>query len=615
MFLLFFLLLSPSVFSQPDKYKQVVFGCYTTDLDNFEEFVIESKESGATHVQINAEDLPLAYWEMTPVGDPYPAWAITNPGILKTFIPDELTKYIPHQTADKVATILEERCRILRKYNLKAVFHTFEPQMLPEAVFEDHPDWRGPQVDHPARSKTPRFAPSVDNPEVAKLYEEAMTKFISKCPEVETLVFRTNDSGAGFDWSPFLYNGSNGNTNYRDKSMQNRIKNFFTVLQKGAKNAGGTLAVHVYNTKEDAKNIAIGFDENMAIDWFEGPLANRFSVDVDALLYYKRAFSPVVGIPRPLYFLEKLEQAGSLNSPRLFVSISDRYNRDLYLRIYNEFWKSPTHGMIENLQFLYKIASDEVGEDNAEKLFQLWISLDNAQKASELLNVGGTIFVIGGVQQRWLTRPLVPFPAELNLDEKDYYRKHQFSVGSEEEADNLLIVQGDRSYLGEGGNAFITVVINKVRWNINDAIRLCNELAQRLNQNKKKEYELLSARLTAFDYLINNVLNVANYQLQLDKIILAQQQSKEERLTQKFNISTRTEMMGIARSEIDNTTNLIKLLEANDQANEIIDHAKLKDEEYVRLLGSDLIDQLRKKIKIMNAHWTDYNRDFIVPNL
>ncbi len=613
----FFLIVSVSVtvYAQPNRYKQVVFGLYAEDLQEFEQFVIKAKKEGATHIQINAEDLPLAYWEMAPEGDPYPAWVISNPGILKTVIPEALKGYVPQETADNVLSILDERCKILRKHGLKAAFHTFEPQMLPEAVFEDHPEWRGPQVDHPTRSKTPRFAPSVDHPEVKELYKEAMKKFIKRCPEVEILVFRTNDSGAGFDWSSYLYYGTNGNTNYRHISMAERLKGFFAVLQEGAKEAGGTLSVQVYNTKEDARELARELEKNMAVDGFEGPTGSRFSADVDALLYYKRAFSPVAGIPRPLAFLEKLEQANYSNAPRLFVALSDRHNQDLYLKIYDEFWKSPTRGIIENLQFLRKIAVSEVGEENAEKLFQLWLALDEAQKACELLNVGGTIFIIGGVQQRWITRPLVPFPSELMHDEKDYYRRHIFAAGPEEEADNLLIVQAIRSYLGEGGNRFIMVAMNKAKWNISQATRLSEELGKVLSQNQKIQFELLTTRLTAFDYLINNVINVANYQLQMDQITFARKQSKENGSNLNFDLSVREKMLGIARSEIDNTTNLIKLLEAQEHSRDIVDHAKIKEAEFVRLLGPDLIDQLYKKIKIMNAHWMDYHRIFAVPNL
>jgi hypothetical protein len=601
-------------FGQTGKYINIVFGCYTSNLNDFEKFAVQAKEAGATHIQINAEDLPLAYWQMNPPGDPYPAWVISNPGLLKTFIPKSLEKYIPKQTANKVCNILEQRCIVLRKHKLKAAFHTFEPQMLPESVYEDHPNWRGPQVDHPMRSRTPRFSPSIDNPEVLKLYTESMKNFISRCPEVEILYFRTNDSGAGLDWSIGLYNGSNGNTNYKHRTMQERVRDFLAALQEGAAEAGGTLAVNIYDTDEpDSKQIAKRLEDNMAIDQYEGPEAGQFKADVDNLLYYSRPFTPIVGIPRPLDFIEKLELANRSAAPRLFVAIADRQNKDLYLKIYKEFWQSPTNSIIDNLQFLKRIAQSEVEAENAEKLFELWLALHEAKKIVSLTNAGGTIFNLGCVQQRWLVRPLVPFPADLKPEEKNYYRQHQFQARSESAADYLLDLQAMRVYTGEGGYRYIHRVIYKTKEYISKATELSRYLEENVNQEQKKTFELLTIRLTAYDYLMNNVLNVVSYQTQLDQLDLSGKKSEAVAMGSGSS-SARRKMLETVRREIDNTSNLISLLQSQDHIGNVIDHSKTKDEEYIRLLGPDLIDQLRKKIKIMNAHWRDYNKIFTRPN-
>ncbi len=610
-------------YAQNNSFQSVVFGCYSENIEEFEQFAIEAKEAGATHVQVNAEDLPLAYWQMQPAGDPYPAWVISNPGLLKTFIPDALVKYLPEalDVAGRVSTILQERCKVLRKYNLKAAFHTFEPQMLPESVYEDHPLWRGPQVDHPMRSRTARFAPAIDNPEVLKLYTEAVKKFISVCPEVNIIYFRTNDSGAGLDWSPQLYNGSNGNSNYKHISMGERVKGFLSAIQKGAEEAGSSVAVNVYNAVEgEAREIAKGLDKNMAIDGFEGPGANQFKADVDNLLNYSRAFSPIVGIPRPLYFIERLQKTYNSNTPRLFVAIADRQNKDLYLKIYKEFQKSPTTGLIENLQLLMRVAEGLVGKENAPNLFDMWVALDEARKIVSLTNAGGTIFNLGSVQQRWLVRPLVPFPSKLKADEKDYYRKHQFQAQSEKEAEYLLDLQGMRVYTGQGGKRYIQKVIhdpgvsNNVRTAINRAIALSRGLSIKVNGELKKSFELLTARLTAYSYLMNNVFNVVSYQTQLERINYSESKSGNVAMGSSSSAG-RSKMLQVVRNEIDNTSNLIALLESQEKMSDIIVHAKTNEEEYIRLFGPGLIEQLKKKIKIMNGHWRDYNEIFSRPNL
>ncbi len=63
--------------------------------------------------------------------------------------------------------------------------------------------------------------------------------------------------------------------------------------------------------------------------------------------------------------------------------------------------------------------------------------------------------------------------------------------------------------------------------------------------------------------------------------------------------------MKIARSEMDNTIELIQLLGDHNQML-LLDHTAVKCEEYHRLLGPDIIDQLEKKVRLMNKYWNDY---------
>ena len=161
-----------------ERFQKVIFGCRSENLVEFEGFVRRAKQEGATHIVLTAEDLPWARWQYDTVGDPYPAWVISNVGFLKIAVPEALKPYIPQDYAQEVMKILEERCEVLRRYGLKGAFTTFEPQMLPGKIFEDHPLWWGPQVDHPLRSRVPRFAPCIDNPEVLALNRESIRKLL-----------------------------------------------------------------------------------------------------------------------------------------------------------------------------------------------------------------------------------------------------------------------------------------------------------------------------------------------------------------------------------------------------------------------------------------------------
>ena len=74
----------------------------------------------------------------------------------------------------------------------------------------------------------------------------------------------------------------------------------------------------------------------------------------------------------------------------------------------------------------------------------------------------------------------------------------------------------------------------------------------------------------------------------------------------------RTDLMDLARREIDNTVRLRRLLQGTAQP--ILDLAPTAGEETIMRLGPNLVAQLQRKIDLMNAHWMDYDRLFTVPN-
>ena len=148
--LLFLLITSASTAHAVNaRFKTVVFGRYSDSITSFETFARQASQAGATHIVITAEDLPWAMWQMDTPGDPYPAWAVSNVGLLKVSIPAALEPFLPKGYSARVLAILRERCDVLRKLGLKAAFTTFEPQIRPERVYEVHPLWLGPQVHHP----------------------------------------------------------------------------------------------------------------------------------------------------------------------------------------------------------------------------------------------------------------------------------------------------------------------------------------------------------------------------------------------------------------------------------------------------------------------------------
>jgi len=582
---------------------------------NLRNFPKRAKQSGATHINLSNEDLPFAKWEYDTEDDPYPSWVFTNMGLLKIATPAALKPYLPQDYAESVFSILEERCKVLRKYGLKAAFRTFEPQMLPERVYTDHPLWRGPRVDHPSRSRVARWAPDIDNPEVLKLYDEAISILLKRCPEIEILSLTTNDSGTGLSWSGGLYSGATGNTFNKYRRMDDRIFSFFSALQESAKRAGSNLEIDIFSTREDFPGMIVEkLSPGMAIENLEGPDGKPFKYEVGFVMNYYQALYPVVGIPDPVRFITDLENAGKSGAKRLFVLFGDRFNKDLYFDIFDSYNKKPENDLISRLQLLRDVAAGIAGQQNSDHLLKLWVSLYEMRKPLNMSKNGGYIFYLGSVMQRWLTRPFVPFPEELKPADRDYYRQYLFQAKSEDNANDMADLQANRIFSGYNGASLASRFLSEVSISNSSAKNSILEILKAdIPLKLKNEFELLDLRLQALDLLCNNAQNALFYQAGLDQVKAGKTEPDPKPLIGTPSAFERSEMLETARREIDNTALLIELLESHDQV--ILDIAPSKDLEDIRRLGSDLVNQLKTKLRIMNEHWLDYNRIYSTPNL
>jgi hypothetical protein len=444
---------------------------------------------------------------------------------------------------------------------------------------------------------------------VLALYRESIRKLLKRCPEIEVISLHTNDSGSGMSWSRGLYPGRNGNTRYRHRKMYERYHDFFQCLREGARDVGvKELEIDaVWVRERDPELIATKLKRGMAISNREGPDGSEYKSKVGFLLDYFYPYYPARGIPFPVRFLEELEKAYNGGAPRVFVLIGDRFNKELYFRIYERFWKKPTRGYLARLELLKEMAAEQVGENEAETLLDVWLKLYQIQ--SGVIHWGGKIFYMGGVQQRWLTRPFVPFPEELTPSEKDHYLPYLFQARTEARARNLHELQGTHVYRGLGGAALSGRSLERTRTQIGEARERIKRIREKVGGEVLKQYELLDIRLQVLDCLANNCRNAIRYQYTLDIIKEWDLRRPHEFSHSLITISEWTYIREVARDEIDNISVLIELLESTDAP--LLDLAATKEEEDIRILGGDLTRQLRKKIKIMVAHWEDYERLFM----
>jgi hypothetical protein len=355
-------------------------------LDLFERNAARAKQLGATHVLIT-EDLPPALWEMDVPGDPYPAWYMYHPGLLKIFPPAVLEKYEDRAYAEKIAALFQARCGVLRKLGLKAAYGANEPHVLPEAFFTDHPDLRGPRVDHANRSRTPRFAPCVDRPETLALYREALQKLLKRLPEVDLFLFTTTDAGSGLCWTPALYPGLNGPSWCRKRAMEDRVAGFLGALNDAALQSGRKIGVDLVEiaprswmlpTFDHPESIARRLPAGMAVDHLEGPDAKR--VAIRRFGGGNGEFAPVVGVPRPVAAMRGLVAGGGpAAGVKFVVSVADAESADLNFRVLEEFEKAKPRNEADVWGAVRDLAG-QMDRAHAEDLIALWTGTDDAER-------------------------------------------------------------------------------------------------------------------------------------------------------------------------------------------------------------------------------------------
>ena len=591
------------------------------ELKSFEAYVIKAKEIGATHVDITF-NIPPALWQFDTPGDPYPVWYTYRPGLMKIFPPEELKPYVNLDYAEKIASLFQARCEILRKHGMKGVYFANEPHVLPEAFFTHHPELRGARVDHPNRSRVARFAPCVDEPEVLAMYKESMKLLLARCPEIEIFSFLTSDSGSGFCWSPALYSGQNGNSNCQHRPMSERVVGFMETLRDAAKEVGKHIEVNIHpivprqwmiETFDHPELIAAKLSGGLTIGNYKNADGEQFDSGISG--WGRGSFTPVLGLPNPVLRAKQLVRMFQEDKPvgsKLLVSYEDPSTADFNLALYNFFEQAKPHSTVEMIQALRDFAKTMAGDAGADDLLDIWLALDGISNDLQVLDFG-SVLTFGPVLDRWINRPLVPVPENLTDEEKDYYRPFIFQAKGEEQANNLIDIQAMRMFEGYGARLLVQRVYEMVIQKLGTAEKLTDKLLKKgKNSEATNKWEVLKNRLAVLHSLMRTIDNVVAYQALLDVAHNRNVSPESNPVLGTGPSWDRQEIMRIARNEIDNIANLKKILESSKIP--LIQEAILPKYETIRMLGPDLTSQLKKKIDIMNAHWEDYKKLYTAPN-
>jgi len=174
-----------------------------------EAYVRRLAECGFTHLEVNGLEGPMAMEETT-ASEFYPQFYTYAPG-LNHFVDTELTRGLwPAHYLEANINRVRKLAALGRKFGLKPGIVCFEPRSLPERFFVRYPTLRGARVDHPFRSRIPRYCLAQDHPVTQRHYRDLIQNMMREVPDLSYISIWANDSGAGFEHTSSLYVGRNG---------------------------------------------------------------------------------------------------------------------------------------------------------------------------------------------------------------------------------------------------------------------------------------------------------------------------------------------------------------------------------------------------------------------
>lgn len=582
-------------------------------MEQFKRLVDIAASSGATHILVGNLPYRCDSWVLPDHEDPYASWCNSTTAILRFCPPEEIQPWVSAEHAAACQDFLGKQLEIMRPYGLKGACGTTEPLWLPESVYRKHPHWRGAQCELGRIASRPYFAPSIDEPEVLDLYRRAMKQFSSLFPEVDSFNILSNDSGAGLAWTLCIYPGMNGPAKYRQRDGGERVAHWMKTLRQGASEGGADVRFNIYSSgfppelkasiREKLPSGLFISGQNSVGEVWDGPSA-AFGGGLWCPTY------PVVGLGNPVAFLSGLQSI--YNNPdnvadraTVFFGPADLDVGELLIRGY---FRHPEPGLRHHTEALLDAAASFCGDpSSSEELISVWQRVAQAVHATlQVRQKGfGLIFNYGTVSMRWLLRPLVPQPEKLGIEETAYYRDFVFAVGTGKDNPDLGMILGKSCFNGES-------VTWMTRWCLQEAIGTLRGaqsnlegLAQKLPGEGAGRVRLLAAQIGALACLAVNARNCVMYKYALDTASQPMYGPNQADYDDNILYDQRAlSLRKIAREELDNTYELIRLMEKAHGP--VLDHASSPEEESVFLLGPDLVGALRRKAEVMLDHWQDY---------
>ncbi|GEM_PF-1143098 len=571
----------------------------SASMQDFEEVCAKLENTGFTHVIVS--DVPRSRWMMDEdPGNPYVNWSMGQCPLFKLVCPEELKGFFSPAHLEDIRSCHDyvlKKAEIVKAHHMLPAVISNEPFWLPEAVFRAHPAWRGARCDHPRRSTHPFFSPNLDNPEVLSMYRHAASVLRDEMG-IDVLHFRTNDCGGGIDWSTGLYTGPNGALKGRGRNIGERVKGFLDAVQ---------MPGMVVSLETD---IALKAPETLiGMSWHllgENQILNKR--DREGHMVFMNTYNLAFGrqsvrfVPAPLTLLENLKNLKASPASVKIVEIP-RSDMDEGIRI----WKEAQNRSLNSMADCYRIL-EETGKAMFGDKAPLFVDACHFMHESgkHAAHTGVNLVIQGCLHQRWINRPFVLDPKTLMDEEKAYWRPFLFQAQSEEEAEDLMNLQGIEVIRGFTASFLAVQSLQMARNALKNAVATYGKLGT-------PEADMTVRRLKVLDCFYANAQNAIRFQELKDRTDLTVDPNTLRSLRWPTSSDARAaEFQDICRAEIDNCYELTDLL--GEDIHELL-LCTDKNKEDIFLLSDQLPEQLRRKAEIMLDHMNDSRLYYTTNNI
>lgn len=401
---------------------QLIYNPGPCDLDTFESLGLQARDAGFTHLLISELTEPSDY-RGDDEDSPWCVWSSRNASVFKFVTPPGLEGNFGEGFVERQMAAMKARHDIAEKLGLKAAWHGVEPHWLSERVYEKLPHWRGARCENSLRSTGLFFAPNIDHPEVQDAYRFAVREMLKQCPLLETLSFLANDSGSGVPYAQRLYVNVNGPTDTIGIGMGDRVTKFMKVLREGAAEAGCDM--NVYCTVHDR---FVPFEAEAIIAKMEPGIGlfgrnPREDLVADGSLMRLGTWGDLSDcffkdFPNPFAVVGAATQIKSSPARRFVVNGG---SRDLFAAFKTAMAAPNPNGERERLDVAAKVIASVYAEDVADEILDASCIMERARVLERAVPKA---YLVGPLMLRWLTRPLVPHQELLTEDERAYWEPY-----------------------------------------------------------------------------------------------------------------------------------------------------------------------------------------------